>query len=330
MKPDWNIGELYEKAFNIVKKHKVLWIFGAAAGGAASVNNFNFNGFERMFEDTPTKEQSGEQVSQVLGAATSNSAFTDSLGQVFSTIPPFVYGLLALEIIAFILLSIVVALVTRAWVTGAFLQGTKLASEDKNVSIAESSKLAFPAIKSLIWIQVIPGLLFALICIPIFAILVIGLAAGNTSVKVLFSFLLFGAIIAFIVAGLFLTMIGIWGERKIAFEGVSGSQGFKSGLAITKRKFWSSLLLGFVNNILAIAIMIGVVLAFIILVALFGFLIFILWKDAPALAIMLGGIGVVVFIAALIAATVIQGMVTAFKATVWTLAYNNIKGKYDH
>lgn len=331
MQPDWNIGELYEKAFAIVKKNKVLWIFGAAVGGAASFSNsynFNSNGLEKIFEQSP-KEQTTDKVSQVLGAATASSPFTDSFGQIFSTIPPFVYGLLTLEIIAFIALTITVALITKAWLTGSLLQGTKLASGDKNVSIAESSRLAFPAIKSLIWIQVIPGLFFALISIPIFAILIIGIAAGNTSVKVLFSFLLFGAFIGLIIAGLFLTMAGIWGSRKITFEGVSGKQGFMSGFSVAKRKFWSTLLLGFVNNLLAFAITIGLIIGLVILLALFGFTGGALWKSAPALAAILIFLGVLVFIAFIVGATVIQGMITAFKASVWTLAYNSIKGKYD-
>src|SRR5207253_2789838 len=97
------------------------------------------------------------------------------------------------------------------------------------------------------------------------------------------------------------------------------------GYKISKRKFWSMLLLGLVNFILGMIIL-GLpllLISAIVLGGIFGI------QAGYGLGIMLTGIGVILLIAFIFGSIFLSGILTAFKATIWTIAYNNIKGKYE-
>jgi hypothetical protein len=117
----------------------------------------------------------------------------------------------------------------------------------------------------------------------------------------------------------------IWGTRQVIISGKGAKEAFWSGIRIARKKFWSSILLGFVNTILSglisvipIVIIVGVVIA--------GVASYLMTKTISPVLIV---IGVFVFIAVMVAMTIISAIMTAFKAAVWTIAYNQIKGKYD-
>ncbi len=330
---DWRLDDIYTKSFQIVKKHKVLWIFGSALvsfGAMKAQSNFSGNNnFSKLLQQAPGKENSTE-INQVLGAATNSPDFLSSfLGQIFSSIPAAAYLALGLDFLLLIALGIVIAVVAKAWITGSLIQGINLASQNKNVSIAESSKLSFSVLKPLIILQIVPGLIFGLIIATIAIIITVGLVAGGLPIKILFGFLAFGGIIALIIAGLLFTMTMIWAERKVILDGFSASEAFWSGFKIAKKKFWASILLGLVNTILSMLIEFGVLAVLI----------------ASIIGPVVGGIftiqhnlGVGMFLFALaglliavfsVGGLLVSGIISAFKATTWTLAYNSIKDKYD-
>lgn len=327
--PDWEIGKLYNLAWQIIKQHKVLWLFGMATAGlsfnfGANGGGGNIDSLQKIFEKSPPPTEVGpEQISQVLGAATSTS-FVDTFGQLFSSIPTSFYFILALEFVILIVAGFVISLIGSAWANASLLNAIASALSGKNVTIRDSSEKAFPNIKSLIWLAIVPtlilmGLIFVAILLVVIAVavdlgplrLLIGIVGGLTV----------GAVIY---AAIFLSLASIWAPRIVVFEGKGGKESLLAGYKMSKKKFWQMVLLGLVNSILS-----GIVVGIPILIIL-GFIVggVFAFGGSQVLGMSLLGVGVVLVIALLFGFALLAGILNAFKGTVWTIAYNNIKGKY--
>lgn len=325
--PDWNIEELYRKAWEIVKKNKILWVFAAAVGSGMSFNNnINYNGgelenFRKFFENKPTP---GSDEFAVLGAAT--NSFSDMLTHLFSSVPPWFYIALALEIIFLILAGIIISSVYQAWAQGSLLENIQVCINGGKADIREASQKAFGYLKPLIFLQIVPGLILMLTFILSFIIAVILLIIIiNGALKIVFGLLILILILAAFIAFLMFNLTLIWAQRLVITEKQSGINALKKGYKIARKKFWASLLLGTVNSILS-----GIItLIPIFVIAVIGIGgVFAAWK-IEIIRIPLVAAGIFVFIALIILLTLLASILTAFKAAVWSLAYMNIQGKYD-
>lgn len=325
-KPDWIIEELYRKAWQIVKNNKMLWVFGAAIGAGTS---FNYNNslnksdtewFQKLFDGNP---QQGQELTRVLGATT--SATGNIISQLFSSVPQYLWILLGLEFLFLILFGIFISLIYQSWATGAMLENVDRCIKGGKAAIREASEKAFTLLKPLLWLEIIPGLLLTLGSIFGFMILIAGIMFAPSILKAIFGLLLFGFVLFLIYVGIMLTASLIWATRQVVTEGKSAKEAFRSGYNIAKKKFWSMLLLGLVNNILV------VIIFAIPIVVLIGIIIaaFIASLSFQALGVAIFIIGGLFLFTLVIAGTVVSGILSAFKATVWSLAYINIKGKYE-
>lgn len=122
-------------------------------------------------------------------------------------------------------------------------------------------------------------------------------------------------------------MTMIWAERKVILDKTAASEAFWQGFKIAKHKFWPSLLLGLVNNILAGFI--SFVLIILVIAGVTGGVMgtIFTYKDNPALAFSFVLIAVLVVVGAIIASALISGITTAFKASTWSLAYKSLQRK---
>lgn len=324
--PDWEISQLYSRAWEIIKKHKILWIFGLAASGwGANYNSqgdFDPKSFEKLFQNT-NPPPTPETFNNVLGAATS-SPFLESVKNIFNGIPLYFYLLLGLEFLILTLIGLVINLAYSAWSQGLLLKGAFDASEDRTVSIETVSAAVIPKIKPLLWLQIIPGLIFALASVLVFGILAIATALLPNPAKAIPIILTVVAVGAFIYWLIQLTLAQIWAPRKVLAEDLAGKEAFFSGLEVARKKFWASLLLGIVNNILAFFV---VMVPSLILVAILGAGVFgaIASMDAR---VILAILGLSLLAVVIIGFSILSGALNAFKAVVWTLAYKQIKEKY--
>lgn len=331
-KPDWSIEDLYRKSWNIVKNNKVLWIFAAAIGGGASFSNsFNFSnndfeGFQKFLESNPPTPEPNT-ISQVLGTTTSPSLNT--LSHLFSGVPYWLYGILALEILFLILSSIIISLVYSAWSNGALLENIEICIKGGKANIRDASEKAFGYIKPLIFIQIVPWLIgllvmFGFLTLTIIAV-IIGILISNIAIWLIFAFMSIPIMIFSLFAVIMLTLTLIWAPRMVVVDKKSGWAALVTGFNIAKRKFWASLLLGVVNIVLSMIV-------FFVPVAFIGasgigslFLgMSIEWFRAPLLVFW--GL---LMIPLLVLFMVGTAFFTAFKTTVWSLAYGNIRGKYE-
>jgi|SRR3989344_6801527 len=328
-KPDWSIGELYEKSFKIVKENKILWFFGAALAGLGS--NFNSGGdtsgdsssLQELFKQNP-QESSNQVFSQVLGEATS-SPFKDVLSHTLSQVSIPLLIILGISVVLTLILAIVIGLVYQSWLKSSLIISTDLASKNQKPTIKDSSFKAFPTIKSMIWLDIIPFLVFVLATILAITVITLGFAKGDTLIKIIFGILTLVFIGAFMYNLIMLLLTQIWGSREVALNQKSGFSSFKRGWHLSKVKFWPTLLLGLVNTILT-GIIIGLPL-----VVIFGFLVggFASLEGYSPLGfslLMFGSLFLLIFALGFL---LLAGILNAFKATVWTLAFNAIKNKYE-
>ena len=324
--PDWTIGHLYEKSWEIVKKNKVLWIFGmAAAWFGGSQYNFSNSSSDsldklpKMFKDTPSSSQ---EVTQVLGAATDSIAQT--FQAIFSSIPAYFYFLLGLEILALVIFGIIIALIGNAWSQGSLIQAIQAALDNKKPTIQDASEKAFLSIKPLIWLQIVPSLIMAIALIVLFAVLIVGIVATSGVLKIIFIILTIIGVFLSIYGVLMLTLAQIWAPRVAILDQKGGKDSLTRGYRLTRKKFWSMVLLGLINTILS-GIVIGLPL-----IIMVGFLLggaFSLNANL-SLGIFLLLFGGLLFLVFLLGYLLLSGILTAFKASIWTIAYNSIKGKY--
>ncbi len=326
IKPDWTINDLYKNAWKIVKNNKILWLFGMAMGAGASgnySNSFDGKDFEslfKIFEKTP-KESS--DLTQVLGSST--SAFSDAITSLFASILPSYYIILGFEIFILIIVGIITSIIYSSWAHGALLEGIQTASEKGKLSIRDLSEKAFGSIKSVTYVSYIPYLLLgsgAFILFAIFGILAIALPDNSRTLLMalipIFTILL---LVAFSV----MTIMIIWAVRIVVIDKKPAKLALRMGYKIAKKKFWASALLGIVNTITIALIYI------IILLPILGIIVggaFTISQDTylGTGIIVIGAVFLLVFI---FAESILGGIINAFKATVWSLAYNAIKGKYE-
>lgn len=330
--PDWTISELYERSWQLVKKYKVLWVFGMAVAGLASgvgLNNFSNFGpsdtksFEKYFI-SPSPQPDASGFTNILGATTS-TPLTNTLSHALSLIPVSLYVLLGIEILALVVLGIIISLISGAWANSSLIHSIQTAVDGEKPTIKDSSQKAFSNIKPLIWLQFIPTLIFILVSISVFGILAAGIALSGDVLKIIIILLLIAAVVIWLYASTMLSLSNIWATRIVVLDKGKAFESLKSGFKISKNKFWSMVLLGLVNMIMS-GIIVGLPIAVIA-----GFLLgggFSL-NGNSVIGIVLLTIGGILLIAFLLGFTLISGILTAFKASVWTLAYNKIKGKYE-
>lgn len=344
--PDWSISELYEKSWEIIKKNKVLWVFGMALAGAGSSFS-SFSNSSSNFKDlinpssSPLASPASNQISQVLGAAASNPNLPDigqiililpwylylilgNMAPILASIPWYLYLILGLEILALVILGYTISIIYSVWSHASLIQGVQKALGSEKLTIADTSEKAFPAIKSLAFLSIVPSFVIVGVGIVMSAVFIFLLTLGGAVFKIIAGLLLAVWVVFFLLALIMLSLTLIWSYREVILRQKPAMEAFKRGYYLAKKKLWSMLLLGLVNTILsAVVTGIPIVVAFGVVVG--GFLSLSAFKD---LAVVLIILGTILFFVVIIGLTLLGGILNAFKTSVWTIAYNKIAKKY--
>lgn len=318
--PDWEVGSLYRQAFEITKKYKVLWLFGIVVGSGVGFNfsnSFSGSDFKEFFKDD--KKEALINGASILGDSTSK-AF-EMLLQLFSAIPLWMHLVLGLEILVLILYLVAFWLIYRAWAEASHLEGIQTTITGQTPTIEDCSEKAFRSIKSLIWLNTIPGFLYFLTIVIVFGILITGIIIGNTLFKIIFGLLMVPTVLGTITGWIILTMIMIWAPRLVVMEKHAAYEAFRKGYKITKQKFIATLLLGVFNTVLT-WLLYGVIFAIMGIFVVGGFLSL---KSNTILSVTLFVLAGTLFFVFILLSSVLSGIITTFKASVWSLAYNKIR-----
>lgn len=328
--PDWEIGKLYNQAWGIIKKYKVLWIFGLATGAGMSFNfnfpiNFDFESIkdiQKNFQSFPS-ETALNNLTQILGASTSKPM--ELLSYLFSNVPFSFYIILGIEILAVIILFTMIGLIYSAWSQAALLEGIQTSLSNGIVSIRDSSKKAMSSIKPLIFLQILPLLIVIPAFLGIFILAILSFVIPIIILKAILSIILLISIIVAIYYFIYLILSQVWAPRIVVIEKAHAKDALFRGYRIAKKKKWSMILLGLVNIILS-GLIIGIPIILIL-----GFIIGGVFASGSneTLGIGLIATGAILIIPVIIGMMIVGGILNAFKATIWSIAYNNIRGKYD-
>lgn len=317
-KPDWSILDLYSRAFNIVKKYKVTWAFGMALA-LTSMTHLNGGGSS----NNSNQEKTTEQITQILGAST-NSPLQTISSQIIAQIPVSFYIILGIEIAIVLGTFFVIFLIFRAWSEASLTHSTHHADLGKKPLMAESSEAAFSNIKSLIWLYIVPGLVVLGIA-SLIGVVGVFLFWAFTNITPLVILFLIPLVIIMIIGLIFLLLSMIWASRITVLENLPAWQSLKKGFQITRKKKWSMILLGIVNSIISTAaIFVPIILG--ILIFLVGVFLYFLNHSLLPTLISLGGILIIVLMGGMF---LLSGIIEAWKNAIWTIAYREIKGKYD-
>lgn len=324
----WEIADLYKRSWHIVKKQKVLWIFAAALAGTGTSGISNVSRLSRFSGKTDSKMferlfQNYHANPPVLGDST--SSFFETFKHLLSQIPPFLYILLGVELLAALLIGVFIALVKKAWATGSLLEAIELANKGKDVSIEQSSTGALKHVRALMWLLFAPSFLLGIIAVVLIAVFILGIVFGNGILKIVSIVLLIITFLSFFVFSILLSLSSIWASRQIMVDAKSGRQALFEGFRLMKKKLWPMILLGLVNTVcsfLIFGVLIGVFAGLII----GGFLNF---QNNSFLGFGLLGSGILGIIVFAIFTPVLSGIITAFKTSTWSLAYHVIRKKYD-
>lgn len=329
--PDWKIGSLYREAWKIVKKYKVLWIFGMAvaaegfSGSGSSRFSENFNTYQKYFQNI--QNTSNNDLSMVLGAST--DALSEHIAGIFGSIPPGMFLLLILEFLLIIGISIILSVIYNCWAEGSLLFGVQEAIANKNISISSASEKSFSVLIKIIQVRIIPNLLILLAFI--LSLIILPFLSIFFGPLILLTAIIWFAFLA--VVFLMINLSQIWAVRKIVTGQITAKQALRDGYEIAKKKFLPMILLGILNILLLFII---VMIIFIPAIGLFFGGFFMLFTGISGTAFDIIQVGFYLVVSAVIlygigqiAISVASGIIKAFTTIVWSLAYQKIKGKYD-
>lgn len=306
----WNISELYSRAWQIIKKNKVLWLFGmaSAALGSNFSSHSNFNSSSKgssSLQNLPT-------------------VFTQHIYPILASVPTQRYIVLGIGFLLLALFGIILNFIYKAWSEASLLTGIQHSIGGKTVSIQSSSESSFGFIKPLIWLNIVPCLVLFVATVAVIAVLAALLTITPGATKALPLILLIAASITAIVGFIIVTLAQIWAPRLVVLEGRAAKESFFAALEIAKGKFWPMIGLGIVNTILS-GIIVLIPLAFIGAVGVGGFLALGSNKSLGMGLLVSAGVVLALFFLSYL---IIAGTLNAFKATVWTLAYFKIKERF--
>lgn len=333
----WTITELYRQAWRVVKKNKVLWLFGLLASAGTSYSG-SYSGSDssnstsspdpsalpQLFNQPNSPQNFNFQNldTNVLGAAT--DGLTQTLGQILSQVPVYLYLIIALEILLLIGAGIAIAFVYKAWVTGSLLAGVKDGLNDKLVTIHDAGNQGLRVTGRLIRLMILETLIVIAFVMAALIPLFIGgmlLYLADPLLKVLIGLGLFIVIVLEVMAFVYLIIHLAWSERVMIEGENSAIAAIKRSFQLTKVRKAKTLGLGLVNVILGFLVTFVFMIPFFILM-MGGFIAAFANQDLLIGLIPLAILLLLVFIAG---SLFLSGFITAFKATVWTGAFNNIK-----
>jgi hypothetical protein len=310
---NFNFGEVLTRAWKIIWKHKVLWIFGILASCARrSGGSGNGGGGNRGFQTSPSGNApfSGGQTERVMS----------QIGQYFEQ---HLWIILAI-IVALLLLSFIFYFLGMIGRIG-LIKGTSMAEKGaEKLSFGEIWSESLPYFWRIFGLNFLIGLVvFVVIFIPLILLVVAVISGGIISGKAAagFGFVgLFACLIPFlcilIPISWVLSIIIEQAQAAIVLEDLGIVDGFKRGWQIVKSNVGPvivmSLILGIGGGIIGAIVAVPIIIAVIPMIIGMGTLRESLMPIYIALACCLAYMPVLIFL---------NGVLTAYIQSAWTLTF---------
>lgn len=204
---------------------------------------------------------------------------TDKLGQFVAGLKQVnqeVYALLSIQIFIMVAIGFVLAWVASAWSRAALIKGVSVAAAKETVNLAEISTAALKRIKSVIYLDIVPGLKFflkvllALLGLIIVAAVMSGLIAVVAKQEAVAGLVILGLVIAAFLAFFYyfikLLVSLLWSYRFCVLSKLGGKESFAKGKTTAVGNLRKTFRLGLTNILAGILIPLALFLPVIILV----------------------------------------------------------------
>jgi len=299
---NFNFGEVLTRAWQIIWKHKILWIFGVFAGcsrggGGGSGGGGGGNGFD--FSGQPPF--SGDQVFNQIGQWVSENLW--------------IFVVIAIVVLILVVLAILLGTIGRI----GLIKGTYQAEQGtEKLVFGELFSGSMPYFWRVFGLSLLIGLVFLVILIPFIFFGVITAGIGMVCLLPLICIL--------IPIGLVVGVIIEQANAAIVLDDLSMMDGLRRGWEVVRSNIGPVLLMAIILAV--IGFVVGLVIAIPIFVTVFPVM----------LAYFAGGgesntpwilLGVCVFLYLPIA-LVLQGIMTAYIESAWTLTYMRLTKSQDN
>jgi hypothetical protein len=250
-------------------------------------------------------------------------------GNPFARVPMWVYVLGGVSALAFILEVIVLALVAMGWAKASMIKGVAeaVARPDRPVDLAEVSRFGLSRARPMIWLQIVPVLMFMFV--TMFLVMAGLWVTGNvnnavseaSAVPMVLMIIWFAAGVYAVVSFVKLMIAIVWAERHVVLDELPGRAALKAGFVTAQGNNLKTLLVGFVNMIMGMIALFGTVMMFAILIIL-GIIPVLVNKDLIAFtvsyAVILAIMGIAVYMVYMAASQV-------FFHAVWQQAFDVVR-----
>lgn len=306
------------RSWEIIKKNKVLWILGMLLGGAGS--SFNGGGGGNSGNSFLREDfYTNEPISQFLENTVS---FFVKLEQSLSTIPLYVWLTLGIILLILIIFLIAISIYLSNWAEGAVIGSMNSYENGEKITFRTAAKYGIKNAKDLIWISLVPGLIFSLLLIIFVLIMLLGLILPVDLLKILWfcgwGIFLF---ILILVGAFFLTYLKIISFRIVVIEEKRYWEAYKESFKIVKKSFLPLFLQGLINYVVGCLFGCFYLIAILIIIAVIaiGFIV----HPGVGLSLIIPGVIFLIF------SSVATGAFKAFESGTWTLFYRQLKEQED-
>lgn len=319
---DWLIG-IYKRSFEIVKKNKWLWVFGMIlvttsgskfSGSFNNIGNFSnsFQGAESSIPGSPTSDFS--MFKTVITAVVN----------ILKEIPVSAYATLGVSVVVAVIVSLIIILVVSSWAKGAAIGAVNDAYDNKPVTLRSGSLHGIHSFKRIIWLFIVPWILYFIAVVVPFAIVGVLMAIFWESEVLRLFGILFFVILFFLMFLVSLAICAslIWAVRITVIEKRGAYESFKEGWKLVKSHFLKMIALGCANCLLGCCLT-GVVGAIIGGAVVSGVGLLQVNKKVGTVFLT-----IVVFIVLLLVllSILFTGIYTVFNVTTWNVLYRQIRG----
>lgn len=287
-------GRVLSRAWEILWRHKILWLFGFIAALASG---------------------GGNSVRFVLG---------DSRGPAFGPVAAWLIAFLVVVLLVVALVVFVLGTVAR----GALVDGTRQAEESGVVSGSAAWSAGVRRFWSLLGIDLLAVVVAIVLLLPMLAAIMLGAVAASTggrNAEAGGALLICGGLcylVPFIIVMILISLVVVYARQACVLERLGAIEAIRRGWEVFKRNIGHTLVIGI------ILIVINLIIGAVFVGGIFSLIApgFALWQTTrnPVLtAVPLCGLGLILFLLAIFASTLLE----TYSSVVWTLTYRALRAR---
>lgn len=291
-----DFGEVLGKAWHIIWKHKVLWIFGILAGCATGGGGGGGSSGTRWQQDAPFSS----------GGASDAERYIAQVGQWIGDH----WWVVALIVVAILILMVLAIFLGTIGKIG-LIRGTQQADGGaEKLSFAELFKESTPYFWRVFLLSFLIGLAFMVVFIPL---VLFGVVTAGIGFLCLIPLLCVLVPLAWVVG-----LVVQQADAAMVIENLSMMEGVRRGWEVVRRNLGPVLVIWLITGV--IGFVVGLVIALPVLIVVIPAVVgFAASKgELPTTALLVSGLCLVVYLPVLIVA---RGILAAYIESVWALTF---------